>query len=147
MSPRGSAAAFAAVLACGAATGAAAQDGETLFGTYCAACHAAGGVGTPGLAPPLARPDFWQALGEDAPKYLSGVVTKGLNMHVTVNGEQYMMMMPPVAGAADADLAAIATWVLTALGGTDHAVSAEDIAAARSGMKASDLQALRPETE
>lgn len=139
--------AAAALASVAAATAAAAQDGAALFGTYCAACHAEGGVGTPGLAPPLDRPDFWQAMGEDAPKYLSGVVTKGLNMHVTVNGEQYMMMMPPVAGAPDADLAAIATWVLADIGGTDHAVSAEDIAAARTGMKASDLQALRPQTE
>ena len=105
-------------------------------------------IGTPGLAPPLDRPDFWKALGDDAPKYLAGVVTKGLNMQVTIRGEHYAgTMMPPVPGASDDELAAISTWVLDSLGNTGQTVSPEDIAAARSGTTMNDLKALRPATE
>ena len=141
-------AAIATLLVCSAAAAAADLDGAALFETYCAACHNAGGVGTPGLAPPLDRPDFWQALGDDAPKYMSGVVTKGLMMPITVRGEPYAgTMMPPVAGASDDELAAIATWVLDSLGQTGKTVAPEDIAAARSGMTMNDVKGLRPATE
>lgn len=140
--------AVAALLLAGGAAGAASLDGAALFETHCAACHSAGGVGTPGLAPPLDRPDFWQALGDEAPTYISGVVTKGLNAQITVRGESYAgMMMPPVPGVSDDELAAIASWVLGTLGQTDKAVTPEDIAAARSGATMADVKALRPATE
>jgi nitrite reductase (NO-forming) len=123
-------------------------DGAALFEAHCAVCHGAGGIGTPGLAPPLDRPDFWQALGDDAPKYVSGVVTKGLTMQITVRGEQFAgMMMPPVPGTSDEELATIATWVLSSLGKTDKAVTPGDIAAARNGTTMADLKAMRPATE
>lgn len=125
-----------------------AADGAALFEAHCSACHNAGGIGTPGLAPPLDRPEFWQALGDEAPKYISGVVTKGLNAQITVRGEMYAgTMMPPVAGTTDEELATIATWVLHDLGKTDKTVTPEEIAGARSGMKAADVKALRPVTE
>lgn len=135
---------------CLLATGAVAQEaGADLFEAHCAACHNSGGTGTPGLAPPLDRPDFWQALGDDAPTYLGGVITKGLNMPLQVRGEHYAgMPMTPVAGASDEELAGIASWVLQELGETDLEVAVVDIAAARDGDTTSaDLKALRPETE
>ncbi len=141
-------AAVAALALCGGVAGAASLDGAALFEDHCSACHNAGGIGTPGLAPPLDRPDFWQALGDAAPKYVSGVVAKGLNMQITVRGESYAgMMMPPVAGASDDELAAIATFVLDSLGGTGATVTAADIAAARSELTMNDVKALRPATE
>lgn len=137
-----------AALVLGGSAMARAADGAVLFEARCSACHNAGGIGTPGLAPPLDRPDFWQALGDNAPKYLGGVMTKGLNMPITVRGEQYAgTMMPPVAGTSDDELAAIATWVLDSLGKTGKTVSAEDVAAARSEMTMADVKALRPATE
>ena len=140
--------AVAALLLAGSAAGAASLDGAALFETHCSACHSAGGVGTPGLAPPLDRPEFWQALGDDAPKYVSGVVTKGLNAQITVRGESYAgMMMPPVPATTDEELAAITSWVLGTLGKTDKTVTPDDIAAARSGMTMADVKALRPATE
>lgn len=143
------AASLAASVLCGEALAqAAGPDGAALFETHCAACHNAGGTGTPGLAPPLDRPDFWQALGDDAPEFVSGVITKGLNMQISVRGQQYAgMMMPPVAGASDEELAAIASWILDALGETGQRVSAEDIAAARDGLTNDALKAMRPPTE
>ena len=141
-------AALPALVLCAGAVSAADLDGAALFEVHCSACHNAGGIGTPGLAPPLDRPDFWQALGDDGPRYMSGVLTKGLAMAITVRGEQYAgLMMPPVVGASDDELAAIASWVLDSLGQTGTAVSPEDIAAARSGMTMNDVKGLRPATQ
>lgn len=123
--------------------------GAELFEDNCAICHNTGGTGTPGLAPALDRPEFWQALGDDAPTYISTVVTKGFNMPITVRGERFAgMPMIPVSTVSDEELATIATWVLANLGEADHSISAQDIAAARSGSLANaDLKAMRPETK
>lgn len=123
--------------------------GAELFEAHCAACHSSGGVGTPGLAPPLNRPDFWQALGDNAPTYISGIVTKGFNKPIKVRGQRYMgLVMPPVPETSDAELATITSWVLAELGGLDQAVSTDQIAEMRaSGTTHDDLLALRPPTE
>ena len=132
----------------GVAAVAQAEDGAALFETHCAACHNTGGTGTPGLAPPLDRPDFWKALGDKAPDYVAGVITHGFNAKITVRGETYMgTMMPPVAGASDAELASIATFVVGTLGGTGQAVTPEAIASARAAMSNDALKALRPASE
>lgn len=124
-------------------------DGEELFEDNCAACHNSGGIGTPGLAPPLDRPDFWAALGESAPTYISGVMTKGFLATITVRGERYVgMPMTPVEDASDEELAAIANWVLATLGELDATVTAGDVGAMReSDMDHAGLKALRPKTE
>lgn len=139
-----------AALLCGPAF---AQDagsgGAELFEAHCSACHNTGGTGTPGLAPPLDRPEFWQALGADAPTYISGIATKGFSKPIKVRGQRYVgLVMPPVAGTSDEDLATITSWVLAELGGADQAVSADQIAEMRaSGTTQGDLLALRPPTE
>lgn len=136
------------LLASAGTAGAADLDGAALFETHCSACHNSGGIGTPGFAPPLDRPEFWQELGDNAPKYIAGVVTKGQNAQITVRGESYIgTMMPPVPGTTDDELAAITTWVLDDLGKTDKTVTPEDVAAARSGMTIADVKAMRPATE
>lgn len=123
-------------------------DGEELFEDYCAACHNSGGIGTPGLAPPLDRPDFWAALGESAPTYIAGVMTKGFLAPITVRGERYIGMPMVAVDEADEDLAAVATWVLTSLGGLDLTVTAGQVGAMReSDMDHAGLKALRPKTE
>lgn len=141
----------AALLAAGLlALPASAQDGAALFDDYCAACHDVGGAGIPGLAPPLDRPEFWQAFDDgQAADFLGGVMTKGFNMTITVRGEKYMgMIMPPVSAAEDAELAAISSWVLSTLGGSEQTVTAEQITALRtSSIGTADLRAMRPESE
>lgn len=137
------------LLLCAAAPQIASADGAVLFEQHCSACHNAGGTGTPGLAPPLNRPDFWQALGDEAPAYISAVVTKGLSLPITVEGQRYVgLVMAPITGASDEDLAGIATWVLGDLGGTDLSVTADQVAAMRaSDMTRDDIKDMRPETQ
>ncbi len=126
-----------------------AADGAELFANNCAICHNAGGTGTPGLAPALDRPEFWQALGDNAGAYISTVMTKGFNMPITVRGERFAgMPMIPVTGVSDEDLASIGSWVLANLGELDQTVTAEDVASARGGaLGNADLKAMRPESE
>lgn len=140
--------AIAAGLLAGPALAQTELDGAAQFEAHCSACHNVGGTGTPGLAPPLDRPEFWQALGDNATKYVSGVVTKGFTQGITVRGETYAgMIMPPVAGTPDDELAAAATYVVGTLGQTDHKVSAQDITAARDSMSPDDIKAMRPASE
>ncbi|AJE48049.1 Cytochrome C oxidase, cbb3-type, subunit III [Celeribacter indicus] len=129
-----------------AAAPALAEDGEALFEIHCAACHNTGGTGNPGLAPPLDRPAFWQGLGEAAPEYLAGVMVSGLNGTLVVEGQTYAgLIMPPVAGTTDEELAEIGTWVLGTLGETGSALGVEEIAAARETRPShADLRAMRP---
>ncbi|AGT10760.1 hypothetical protein [Paracoccus aminophilus] len=98
------------------------------------------------LAPPLDRPEFWQALGDAAPAYLSGVVTKGMSAPLTIRGESYAgMVVPAVAGTSDEVLAEIGTWVLQELGKTGKTVTVSEITAARDGtLGPADLKAIRP---
>lgn len=124
-------------------------DGAALFESHCAACHNTGGTGTPGLAPPLNRPGFWQALGDQAPTYISGIVTKGMAKPLTVQGTRYMgLVMVPVAGTTDEELATITSWVLADLGQTAQSVTPDQIAAMRASTTTqNDLKAMRPTEE
>lgn len=125
------------------------EHGAALFAGYCSGCHNEGGTGVPGLAPPLDRPEFWQALGDDAPTYLTGVVTKGFNMAITVRGERYRgMFMTPMSGVSDAELASINSWILGVLGETELQISSDFVAEIRaSDLKNQDLKTMRPPTQ
>ncbi|WP_090061195.1 c-type cytochrome [Celeribacter neptunius] len=123
-----------------------AETPEELFEIHCAACHNTGGIGNPGLAPPLNRPVFWQALGEAAPDYLAGVMISGMAGKLEIQGQMYIgLIMPPVASTTDEELIEIGTWVLQALGETESAMSQELLDTARATRPShADLRAMRP---
>lgn len=123
-------------------------DGVQVFARHCAICHNDGGIGTPGLAPPLDRPAFWQELGDDAPAYIASIIARGFTMPITVRGERYIgMFMQPVA-ATDEESAIVVNWLLNELGQMDVAVTAEDVTALRNrNLTNGDLRAMRPESE
>ena len=123
-----------------------AETPEELFDIHCAACHNTGGIGNPGLAPPLNRPAFWQAFGDQAPDYLAGVVVSGLAGKLDVQGQLYIgLIMPPVASATDEELVEIGTWVLQTLGETDGVLTQDLLDTARDLRPShADLRAMRP---
>ena len=135
-----------AALAAVATSPAFAQEAGELFEEHCAACHNTGGTGNPGIAPPLNRPAFWQALGDDAPSYLAGVIRSGMAGKLTIQGQMYVgLIMPPVATATDEELVEIATWVLQSLGETEGEMTPELLAAAQEAQPThADLRAMRP---
>jgi len=101
--------------------------GEALYVTHCAGCHQANGQGLAGAFPPLAGSDFLLADRGRA----ATVVIGGLSGPITVNGTDYAAMMPAMGHLADADIAAILSYVLTAWGNDGGAITAEEVAAHR----------------
>ncbi|MDO6724768.1 cytochrome c [Celeribacter halophilus] len=123
-----------------------AETPEDLFEIHCAACHNSGGIGNPGLAPPLNRPVFWQALGSKAPEYLTGVVVSGLAGRLDIQGQMYIgLIMPPVASTTDEELIEIGNWVLQSLGETEEVLTQDLLDAARESQPShANLRAMRP---
>jgi nitrite reductase (NO-forming) len=101
--------------------------GEQLFAGTCSVCHQANGAGLPGVFPPLAKSDFLAA----DPKRAMNIVLKGLNGKVTVNGQEYNSVMPPMSQLNDDEVANILTYVLNSWGNAGGQISAAEVKAAR----------------
>ena len=84
--------------------------GKNLFGTYCAVCHQATGLGAPGIAPPLAGSEWPLAPG---PNRVIRIVLNGLTGPVKVKGQEFNLVMVPFRDILtnDEDLAAVLTYI------------------------------------
>jgi len=117
---------------------AAAQDAAGLYVEHCQACHQEGGVGSPGLAPPLVSP----ALETAAPDYIPLVMLSGLSGRLEAGGEAYPGAMPALDVLTDAEVAAIANMVRTTFNGVAGSrLKIDDIARLRAAAPA-DRKAL-----
>jgi mono/diheme cytochrome c family protein len=128
------------------ALGSTAQASEALFKQNCAACHGEQAEGIPGLAPPLAHPQLWQGLGDNATGYITGVMAGGLSGQLTAQGQMYFgLVMPPQRHQAAEDLASVANYVL-GLNGVSAKVTAADVEQARTDAPGhAQLRSLRPQ--
>ena len=118
------------ILLAGFAGSAVAQEGKPVFDRQCAACHAAGGVGTPGLAPPLVNPRLFKGLQENLPRYFVGVLTSGLSGHLEVDGvDYYGLVMPPQSSLTEAEVLVLSSYVLGDLNGAPVALDEAKIRA------------------
>ncbi|MCD8521804.1 MAG: cytochrome c [Saccharospirillaceae bacterium] len=123
----------AALAAPVSAAGATENNGEALFNQRCAACHQPGGIGTPGLAPPLVNSLLWPALAEQAPAYFWGVLNNGLSGTIEVDGIGYYgLVMPAQADLTAEQMKALAAYVLGDLNGLNAVLSDEVLEQARS---------------
>jgi nitrite reductase (NO-forming) len=113
------------------------QAGHALFAGTCSVCHQANGEGLPGVFPPLAKSDF---LAADI-KRAVGVVIRGLSGKVTVNGQEYNSVMPPMNQLNDDEIANILTYVTNSWGNAGGRVSKEDVKALRAAAAAAPKQA------
>jgi mono/diheme cytochrome c family protein len=91
-------------LGAGPAAGQSEEEGRSLYDQHCSACHQPGGTGVPGAFPPLAgNPTVMDA------EYVRDVIRNGLSGPITVLGETYDAVMPPVtaldAGQIDSVIA------------------------------------------
>ncbi len=104
-------------------------DGRTIFLVNCSACHRPTGEGG-GPYPPLARnPD----VNEVDSARLIETVLNGRTGPITVNGTQYGGNMPSWRNQlSDAEIAAVLTYVRSTWGNGAPAVSADQVASARS---------------
>lgn len=99
------------------------RAGESRFTGTCSVCHQANGEGLPTVFPPLARSDFLMADKQRA----IGIVLNGLTGQVTVNGNVFNSVMPPMSQLNDDELANILTFVRNSWGNSGAVVSAEEV--------------------
>ena len=92
--------------------------GEKVYQAQCASCHQAGGEGVPGAFPPLAN----NPKAADS-AYVADVIQNGLSGEITVNGETFNGMMPPVSLSPD-QLEAVVAFVTSEFGGAAEGESA-----------------------
>ncbi|MBP6596029.1 MAG: nitrite reductase, copper-containing [Arenimonas sp.] len=105
------------------------KAGEALFAGTCSTCHQPDGKGLAGVFPPLAQSDY---LARDNAALIK-VVLNGLSGPVTVNGQDYNSVMPPMSQLADDEVANILTYVRNSWGNAGGVVTAEEVAKARAG--------------
>ncbi len=120
-----------------AAAGSAAETmaaGEALYKTHCAACHQADGSGLKGAFPPLAASDYLLA---DRTRAIETVV-QGRTGPITVNGHAYDAAMPGMGFLADAEIAAILTYVMNAWGNDGGPITAEEVSVVRASAGLAD---------
>jgi nitrite reductase (NO-forming) len=108
------------------------KAGGALFNGTCSTCHQATGTGLPGVFPPLAKSDYLAA----DPKRAIGFVLHGLTGKVTVNGQEYNSVMPPMTQLNDDEIANILTFVLNSWGNPGGRISTDDVAKARAAAPA-----------
>ncbi|MEE2907215.1 MAG: c-type cytochrome [Planctomycetota bacterium] len=106
------------------------QKGANLY-THCTGCHQATGLGLRGFYPPLADSPF--VLGHAEP--LLGILIKGLEGPLEIDGAIYNQPMPPAPVQEDEDLAAIASFIRHSFGNDASPVSIEEVIATRERLK------------
>jgi nitrite reductase (NO-forming) len=104
-------------------------NGAQVFARICAGCHQAQGQGVPHAFPPLAGSDFLMADKERA----IGIVLGGLHGQVTVNGQGYDAIMPPLAYLTDDEIADVLTFVRSSWGNAGDKVTPDEVASKRPG--------------
>lgn len=82
-------------------------DGKALYAAHCAACHQPTGKGLPGVFPPLDGSEW--VIGDE--RVVSNILLHGVTGEIEVAGAKYNGAMPAFDKLADAELAAIASWV------------------------------------
>jgi len=103
------------------------KAGEALFNGTCSVCHQSSGAGIPNVFPPLAKSDF---LNADKNRAIH-IVLNGLNGPVTVNGNKFDSVMPPMSQLNDDEVANIVTFVLNSWGNKGGTVTAAEVAKVR----------------
>jgi mono/diheme cytochrome c family protein len=112
----------------GPATPAQLASGARVYRTLCLACHLPDGRGVPSVSPPLAAADYMLADRERAIR----VVLRGLAGPITVSGESYNGVMPPLdAVLSDRQVADVLTYAFNTWGNTGDAFAADFVAGVR----------------
>ncbi len=114
-----------------AAGAAPAVDGKQLYGAKCAACHQATGLGVAGVFPPLAGAEW--VVGSE--KVLISILLHGLQGEIVVKGNTYKGVMPAFGTLADAEIAAVLTYIRSEWGNQASPITADAVKAQREATK------------
>jgi nitrite reductase (NO-forming)/hydroxylamine reductase len=110
------------------------ERGGELYKIHCSACHQAEGQGLPGAFPPLAKSDYLLA---DRARAIETVIL-GRAGPITVNGQEYNAVMPPMGYLADTEIADVVTYAMNAWGNDGGPVTAEQVASTRTSAGVTD---------
>ena len=99
-----------------------ADFGKTVYTQTCIACHQADGKGIAKVFPPLAGSDF---LNQDKERAIE-IILKGKQGIVTVNGNNFNMVMPPQI-LTEQQIAAVLTYVYSQWGNSGKTVTPDEI--------------------
>jgi glucose/arabinose dehydrogenase len=103
--------------------------GEKVYTVYCGTCHQRNGQGASGRFPPLAGASW--VTGDK--NILIGIVLKGLEGRIEVNGEAYENTMPQHSFLTDEEVANVLTYIRQNFGNKSSEITAGEVAAVRSG--------------
>jgi nitrite reductase (NO-forming) len=107
------------------------NKGFAVYNRTCMPCHQPSGAGTPGLFPPLAGSEW--VLASD-PSRIIRIAQGGLSGPITVKGQSWALLMPPIAKDAnlsDEELAHVLTYIRKSWGNDASPVEAKQVAAVR----------------
>lgn len=107
------------------------KAGGVLFNGTCSVCHQNNGKGLPGVFPPLDQSDFLMA---DKRRAIETVLN-GRSGPITVNGQPYNSVMPPMSQLNDDEIANILTYVLNSWNNKDGVITPEEVAEVRASTK------------
>lgn len=106
------------------------KKGETVFKSYCMACHMSKGQGVPNLNPPLTRTKY--TLGD--PEVMIKIVINGLDEEIEVKGQTYNNVMTPFGFLSDEEISAVISYVRQSFGNDASAVSVDEVAKVRASL-------------
>jgi mono/diheme cytochrome c family protein len=115
-----------------AAGAAAAVDGKQLYGSKCAACHQATGLGVSGVFPPLAGSEW--VVGDE--KILTHILLHGVTGEMEVKGTVYKGVMPAWKTMSDDELAAVMSHIRSDWGNQAAPIKPDTVKAQREATKA-----------
>ena len=113
----------------------AATQGKAAYEANCAACHQPDGRGLTGAFPPLAASDW---LHGKTPADVVATVLEGLEGEIVVNNVTYNSLMPAQSHISDADIAAIATYVMNNWDNPGGSITEAEVQAQREALAVSD---------
>ena len=105
--------------------------GETVYKTYCLACHQTDGSGVPGTYPPLKKSDVVNGDKD----HLIHILLEGLSGEVVVNGTTFNSIMPSQSYLTDQQIADVLTYVRSDFGNTSGAVTPDEVTSIRGQKK------------
>ncbi len=111
-----------------------ADEGEAVY-QQCVTCHQPGGVGIPGIFPPLRNRLAEIAATAAGREYAATVLIDGLVGTIEIDGQRYIGAMP-AQGLSNAKIAAVFNYIMTefadpAAAGSTKRFSAEEVAGIR----------------
>lgn len=101
------------------------QQGEILYGNFCASCHMEDGSGLQGNIPPLAGADYVK----NDPLSTACIINKGMNTEIVVNDTTYNQPMPPVPQLSEFEITNVINYINHAWGNDYGVIKLEDVRA------------------